>query len=301
MRTLHVVSLILFLTPCVAAQTDDAKKTVLPPPLQLLWPDGAPGAKGNDAADIPGVLVYLPAQDKATGAAIVVCPGGGYGGLAMDHEGYQIAKWLNDHGIAAIVLKYRLGPKYHHPTQLGDAQRALRFTRAHAKEWHIDPDRVGILGFSAGGHLAATVGTHFDRGQGEASDPIDKLSCRPDFMVLMYPVITLTGPYAHIGSRNNLLGKQPEAQLVENLSNDKQVTKDTPPTFLVHTTQDTGVPPENSVLFYLALTKNKVPAEMHIYEKGRHGLGLGPRDLPYASWSERCLAWMQSRGLMGKK
>jgi len=271
------------------------------PPLQAIWPDGAPGAKGKEAADVPGVMVYLPEKDKTNGAAIVICPGGGYGFLAMDHEGDQIAKWLNNNGIAGIVVKYRLGPKYHHPTQLHDAQRALRFTRSHAKKWGIDPTRVGILGFSAGGHLASTAGTHYDRGQADSKDPIDQLSCRPDFMILMYPVITLTAPYGHMGSRNNLLGQNPDPQLVESLCNEKQVTKDTPPTFLVHTTEDTGVPPENSLLFYMALNKNKVPAEMHVYEKGQHGLGLGPRDLPYSTWSDRCIAWMRTRGLLGKK
>jgi acetyl esterase/lipase len=296
-----VSSLAFLLASFTALQAQDGKKEPGKPPLEPLWPDGAPGAKGNAATDIPAVMVYLPAKDKANGAAIVICPGGGYGGLAIDHEGYQIANWLNDHGIAGIILKYRLGPKYHHPSQLHDAQRAIRYTRAHAKEWGIDPGRVGILGFSAGGHLASTAGTHFDRSQPDAKDAIDRLSCRPDFMVLMYPVITLTGPYAHGGSRNNLLGQKPDPQLVESLCNDKQVTADTPPTFLVHTSQDTGVPPENSVLFYLALSKHKVPAELHIYEKGKHGLGLGPRELPYASWSERCIAWMQSRNLLSKR
>lgn len=297
MRLLFGLSIAMaFAATAQAQDKKDAKPALVP-----LWPDGAPGAKGKDAGDIPGVLVYLPAKDKANGAAIVVCPGGGYGGLAMDHEGYQIASWLNSHGIAGIIVKYRLGPKYHHPTQLGDAQRAVRYARAHAKEWGIDPGRVGILGFSAGGHLASTVGTHFDKGKADATDPIDRESSRPDFMVLMYPVITLTGPFAHNGSRINLLGKDADPQLVSSLCNEKMVTKDTPPTFLVHTTEDTAVPPENSVLFYLALTKNKVPAEMHIFEKGRHGLGLGPRDLPYSAWPERCLTWLESRGILGKK
>jgi acetyl esterase/lipase len=283
----------VFLASSAAVCAGDAK-----PMPQPLWPDGAPGAKGKEQADIPAVMVYLPPKDKANGAAVIVFPGGGYGALAMDHEGHQIGTWLNSHGIAGIVTRYRLGPKYHHPIELGDAQRAIRYTRAHAKEWGIDPGRVGILGFSAGGHLASTAGTHYDRGQTDAADPIDRMSCRPDFMVLMYPVISLAGPYSHGGSRTNLLGKNPDPSLVENLSNDKQVTKDTPPTFLVHTSEDNGVPPQNSVLFYLALAKNHVPAELHIYEKGRHGLGLGPRELPYASWPDRCIAWLQSRGLL---
>lgn len=272
-------------------------------PFTPLWKGDAPGAKGKDTADIPGVYVY-PAK-KPNGAAIVVCPGGGYGGHAMDHEGVQIADWLNGHGITAVVLKYRLGAKYNHPIPLTDAQRAIRYVRSRADELKVDSKRVGILGFSAGGHLASTVGTHLNAVNIDAREPIDVQSSRPDFMVLMYPVITLTGPAAHVGSRNNLLGKNPDAKLVDSLCNDKMVTKDTPPTFLVHTTGDTGVPPENSVLFYLALTKNKVPAEMHIYEKGRHGLGLalkdGDRDLPYASWPDRCIAWMKGRGFLDAK
>lgn len=266
-----------------------------------LWPGDAPGAKGKEPADVPGHILYQAPPSQANGAAIVVCPGGGYGGLAMDHEGHQIARWLNANGITALIVKYRLGPRYHHPAPLQDTQRAVRTTRFHAKAWGVDPERVGILGFSAGGHLASTVGTHFDKADPDAADPIDRQSNRPDFMVLMYPVITLDGPFAHVGSRNNLLGKNPDPKLVDSLCNDKMVTPQTPPTFLVHTSEDTAVPPQNSVLFYLALKKNKVPAELHIFEKGRHGLGLGPKDLPYASWPDRCLAWLQSRGLLERK
>ncbi len=272
-------------------------------PFTQLWPGAAPNAKGGEPADNPGIYIY-PAK-KPNGAAVVICPGGGYQNLAMDHEGVQVADWLNGHGVTAVVLQYRLAPKYNHPIPLTDAQRALRYVRANAEKLHVDVKRVGILGFSAGGHLASTAGTHYDLGSKDASDPVDRESCRPDFMVLMYPVITLTGPFAHNGSRNNLLGKNPDAKLVDSLCNDKQVTKDTPPTFLVHTTADSGVPPENSVLFYMALTKNKVPAEMHIYEKGRHGLGLalkdGERDLPFASWPDRCIAWMKGRGILDEK
>ena len=271
------------------------------PKAQPLWPDGAPGALGKAASDTPSVTVYLPPADKGNGAAVVICPGGGYGGLAMDHEGHQIARWLNSLGVAGIILQYRLGPRYHHPIEMNDAQRAIRFSRAHAKEWGIDPARVGILGFSAGGHLASTAGTHFDAGKVDAVDPIDRLSCRPDFLVLLYPVITLKGPYAHNGSRINLLGKDADDKLIESLCNDKQVTADTPPTFLVHTTEDSGVPPQNSILFYQALRKAKVPAELHIFEKGRHGLGLGPKDLPFSSWPRDCAAWMNEREILTKK
>jgi acetyl esterase/lipase len=257
-----------------------------------LWPDGAPGAQGKEFTDIPGVMVYLPPADKATGAAVVICPGGGYGGLAMDHEGHKVAEWLNTLGIAGVILKYRHAPKYRHPTPLNDAQRAIRFVRANAKEWKIDPNRVGILGFSAGGHLASTAGTHFDKGDPDAKDPIDRLSCRPDFLVLVYPVITLVGPKAHVGSRNNLLGKSPDAKLVESLCNDKQVTADTPPTFLTHTKEDKGVPPENSMMFHEACKKAGVETEIHLYEKGQHGLGLGPKNLEFSEWPTRCSEWL---------
>jgi acetyl esterase/lipase len=279
----------------ISAQTQPAK-----PDFQPLWPKEAPVAKGTTPADIPGVYVYLPPADKANGTAVVICPGGGYVNVAMDHEGHQVAQWLNKHGVAAAVLKYRLGPRYNHPVELGDAQRAIRYVRAHAKEWNIDPQRVGILGFSAGGHLASTAGTHFDPVWNDPNDAVDKQPARPDFMVLLYPVIRLDGPYAHVGSRINLLGKTPPPELVESLNNDKQVTAKTPPTFLAHTSADTGVPPQNSVEFYLALMKNKVPAELHIYEKGKHGLGLGG-ETAFASWTERCLAWMKGRGLLERK
>jgi acetyl esterase/lipase len=271
------------------------------PKKYALWPDGAPGAVGKKPEDTPGVTVYLPPDDKANGAAVVICPGGGYGFLAMDHEGHQVARWLNSLGVAGVILQYRIAPRYHHPAPLQDAQRALRFTRAHAKEWGIDPHRVGILGFSAGGHLASTAATHFDDGRADATDPIDRQGCRPDFAVLVYPVITLEGPYAHVGSRNNLLGKHAkDEKLIDYLSNEKQVTARTPPTFLAHTSEDTGVPPENSVLFYLALHNAGVPAELHVFQKGQHGLGLGPRQLPFSRWPGLCAAWMRQRQILGK-
>jgi acetyl esterase/lipase len=271
-----------------AAWAGDAKQ----PALQPLRPD---------LTDGPGVYVYLPLANKANGAAVVICPGGGYGGLAMSYEGHDVARWLNTLGVAGIVLKYRHAPKYRHPIPLEDAQRSLRFVRAHAKEWKLDPNRVGILGFSAGGHLAATAGTHFDYGIKSPSDPIDAESCRPDFMILVYPVITMTDPYTHGGSRRNLLGEKPDPKLVASLSNEKQVAKNTPPTFLAHTSEDSAVPPQNSLMFYEALVKNKVPAELHIYEKGRHGLGMNQEPkLPFSSWTTRCAAWMDGRGILAK-
>ncbi len=269
------------------------------PAVELLWPDGAPGARGTEDADKPTLTVCLPPDDKATGAAVVICPGGGYGGLAMDHEGQQVAAWLNARGIAGFILKYRhRGTGYRHPAPLQDAQRAIRLVRTRADTWHIDPRRVGILGFSAGGHLASTAGTHFDDGDPDAADPVDRAGCRPDFMILIYPVISFTEPYTHQGSRKNLLGESPDPRLVESLSNERQVTPRTPPTFLVHTDEDGGVPAENSVSFFLALRKAKVPAELHIYAKGPHGFGLGKPGDPVATWPARCEDWLRVRGIL---
>jgi acetyl esterase/lipase len=272
--------------------------------IELLWPTGAPGARGTEDGDKPTLTIYLPPNEKATGTAVVICPGGGYGHLAMDHEGHQVARWLNSFGVAGFILKYRhrnSGAGYGHPAPLQDAQRAVSMVRSRAEQWNIDPNRIGILGFSAGGHLASTAGTHFHKGSTDAKDPIDRVSCRPDFMVLIYPVISLLEWCAHSGSRRNLLGENPDEKLVENLSNEKQVTSETPPTFLVHTDEDNGVPAENSIYFYLALRKAKVPAEMHIYRKGRHGFGLGQKHGPVSSWPLRCADWMRGLGLLNKK
>ncbi len=219
--------------------------------------------------------------------------------LAMNHEGHQIARWLNSFGVSAYLVTYRLGKDgYRHPVPMHDGQRALRTVRANAAEWQIDPDRIGVLGFSAGGHLASTLGTHFDAGNAKASDPTDRVSSRPDFMVLLYPVISFTEDYQHAGSRKMLLGEAADPALVASLSNETQVKADTPPTFLVHTSEDTSVPPQNSIHFYLALLEKGIPAELHIYEKGRHGLGLGSRGSAFSSWPERCEEWMEERGLL---
>lgn len=274
------------------------------PAVELLWDDGAPGAKGDADGDKPSLTIYLPDKDKATGAAIVICPGGGYGHLAMDHEGHQVAKWLNSFGAAGFILKYRhsrSGAGYGHPAPLTDAQRAISTVRYRAKEFGVDPERIGILGFSAGGHLASTAATHFHTGRTDTKDKIDQVSCRPDFAVLIYPVVSFTEWFTHKGSRRNLLGDNPGDELMKKFSNELQVTPQTPPCFLIHTYGDTGVPAENSIYFYLALRKAKVPAEMHIYEKGRHGFGLGA-DIPgTSSWPKRCQEWMTARGLLGKK
>jgi acetyl esterase/lipase len=282
--------------------------TVLPvqtasngPQPQPLWPKGAPGALGAADEDIPTLTAYLPPAAEATGTAVIVAPGGGYVHLSMDKEGEQIAHWLNSIGVAAFVLKYRLGPRYHHPIELGDAQRAIRTVRSRAAELGLDVSHIGMMGFSAGGHLTATAGTHFDAGNPSAPDPIDRASSRPDFLVLCYPVITFEEPYLHRGSRQYLLGDNPDPKLVRDLSNELQVTAQTPPTFLFHTTTDTVVPVENSVLFYLALRKAGVPAEMHIYERGPHGVGLAPTDEILASWPARLADWLRVRGLLRGK
>jgi len=270
------------------------------PQTIVLWPEGAPGAVGNEDADRPTLTVYLPPADRAVPTGVVVCPGGGYAKLAMDHEGRQVAEWLNSLGVAAFVLKYRLGPRYRHPAPLEDAKRALRLVRSRAGEFRIAPDRIGVWGFSAGGHLASTLATHFDAGNPAAADPVERVSCRPDFAILAYPVISFASEYAHKGSRRNLLGDNPDPALVENLSNEKQVTAQTPPTFLFHTNEDQGVPAENSVLFYLALRRAGVPAELHIYERGRHGVGLAPDDPVLSSWPQRLADWLRVRGLLGR-
>jgi acetyl esterase/lipase len=267
---------------------------------ELLWPKGAPGAVGKEDRDRPTLTASLPAADKANGTAVVVCPGGGYGGLAMGHEGRDIAKWLTDRGVAAFVLKYRHAPRYRHPAPLQDAQRAVRTVRARAREWGVNPGRVGIWGFSAGGHLASTAATKFDDGKADAADPVERVSCRPDFAILCYPVITLKKPYAHLGSRRNLLGDKPDDKLVESLCNEKQVTDKTPPAFLFHTREDKAVPVQNSELFAEACRKHKVPVELVLYDKGPHGVGLAPRDPVLSAWPGKLEAWLKGRGLLGK-
>ena len=272
------------------------------PKTELLWPHGAPGAKGDRPQDKPTLTISLPDTDKANGAAVIVCPGGGYGALAVDHEGRQIAEWFNARGVAAFILEYRHhGRGYQHPAPLDDAQRAIRTVRARAAEWKVNPARIGIMGFSAGGHLASTAGTHFDHGNPSAEDPIAKASCRPDFLILCYAVIAFDEPYTHGGSQRNLLGKNPPAELVRSLSNEKQVTKETPPTFLFHTDEDAGVPSENSIYFYLALRKAGVPAELHIFRPGQHGLGLAPHTPGTSEWPTCLEGWLKSQGWLRKK
>lgn len=269
------------------------------PKVELLWPEGAPGAKGDADNDKPKLRVYLPDAQTSNGTGIVVCPGGGYVALAMGHEGTEIARWLNSLGIAAFICEYRhRGKGYGHPAPLQDAQRAIRMVRAGAPKYRVDPNRVGILGFSAGGHLASTAATHFDAGFTAAKDPIEQVSCRPDFAILCYPVIALGESYTHRGAQQSLLGADADADLVREFSNEKQVTSETPPTFLFHTNGDNGVLPENSVAFYLALRKANVPAELHIYERGGHGVGLARTTPGTSDWSQRCAQWLRGRRLL---
>jgi acetyl esterase/lipase len=297
-----------FLALIVLASVVTAAEAPKPFPL---WPEGAPGALGketgneNSAGDVPTLTVYQADRDKANGASIVICPGGGYGFLATEHEGKEVAEWARSLGMTAFVLKYRLGPRYHHPRMLEDAQRSIRTVRSRASEWQLDPNRVAIIGFSAGGHLASTAATHFDPGKSDSADPIERQSCRPDLAILVYPVIALATPYGHSGSLKNLLGDSPSKEQVTDLSNEQQVTKDTPPTFLAHTNADSGVPAENSLLFALALRKVKVPVELHLFEKGQHGLGLGTGwagriapDEAFQAWPKLCATWLKGRGFL---
>lgn len=254
-----------------------------------LWTEAAPGAQGSGDEDIPALMAY-PAEEKGRGA-VIVCPGGAYG-MRADHEGEPIALWLNSIGIAAFVLRYRVAP-YQYPCALKDVQRAVRYVRHFASDYGINGSKIGVLGFSAGGHLTTTIGTHYDSGNPDAEDPIDRESCRPEAIIPCYPVVTLKPPFTHEGSRMNLLGVESDPVMVDALSNESQVTPDTPPTFLWHTADDEAVPVENAILFASALSKNKVPFELHVYEKGRHGLGLAEEDPHVATWTSLCGTWLE--------
>jgi acetyl esterase/lipase len=302
-RVLQLIVVVCLVTPLgVYSQNSGAKSASWERGQEVqtfpLWENGAPGPLGHEQLDIP-TLTYYPALGGLP-TAVIVAPGGGYSGLAMNHEGRQVANWLNAAGITAFVLKYRLGPRYHHPIELGDAQRAIRLVRAHAAEYALKPDRIGMMGFSAGGHLTSTAETHFDRGDSSVADPIDRASSRPDFAILGYPVISFTAPYSHSGSARALLGDSPDPKLLEDLSNENRVTSETPPTFLFSTSEDTGVPPENSVAFYLALHKAHVPAELHIFQKGPHGVGLDLGDPALGEWPKLLIDWLRGLGLLEK-
>jgi acetyl esterase/lipase len=263
-------------------------------PVVMLWPDGAPNAVGDEDLDKPRLTVFEP--ETPTGTAVIVLPGGGYSKLAMGHEGMEVVAWLNEHGITAFLLQYRHGPRYLHPAPLEDAKRAMAIVRSRAAEWRIDPNQIGMLGFSAGGHLAASAAIYADK-----RDPIERVHTKPDFLLLVYPMISLIRPNAHRGTLVNLLGETPELADREALSLDLHVDEKTPPSFLVHTTVDRSVSAENSVLFYLALLHHGVPAELHIYEHGKHGRGLGKPELAYSTWPELCLRWLRARGVLPEK
>lgn len=271
-----------------------------PDRLLLLWPEGAPGAVGDEEADRPLISLHLPDPEKANGTAVIVCPGGGYVGLAEDYEGIDCAEWLRSMGVAAFVLRYRVSPRYRHPAPLQDIQRAIRTVRSRSAEWGVDPNRIGIWGYSAGGHLCATAGTHFDDGNPDDADPIERPGCRPSFLILGYPLITFLPPYTHPGCIENLLGENQDESLIQSLSNETMVTPETPPTFIFQTDSDECVQPENSVLFYLALRKAGVPAELHIYERGPHGVGMAPDDPILSEWPKQLRLWLWGRGLLGE-
>ena len=273
----------------------------------VLWEPGqVPLATSEGKIDKPQMTLYK--AEMPNGAAVVICPGGGYSGLAMDHEGTQVAEYFNKLGVHAFVLEYRIakgerkGPLGHAP--MLDVNRAIRTVRSKSKDLGIDSKKVGLMGFSAGGHLASTGGTHFDDGLlKDRTDDIDKVGCRPDFLILCYPVITMETGVTHGGSRLNLLGKEPDAKDVEYFSNEKRVTKETPPTFIFHTDEDTAVLPENAIRFYSALKKAKVPAELHIYEKGPHGVGINPKTKSDGTnaWKDRLCDWLKGRGVLEQK
>ena len=250
----------------------------------------------------PELTVYLPEEGNGTG--VIICPGGGYTILAWDWEGTKMAEWFNSFGVAAFVLQYRLpfweSEDCRDQVALMDAQRAMRLVRSKAGKWNLDPERIGVMGFSAGGHLASTLSTHYDTGDLNAENPIEQLSCRPDFSILMYPVITMDPAYAHMGSRKNLIGKRPPEKKQSYYSNEAQVTKDTPPAILIHANDDQGVVPENSIKYYLALREHGVPAALHIFETGGHGFSMAEGLGAVAMWPDACKAWMKGRELLPK-
>jgi acetyl esterase/lipase len=304
LKTLVFVVSLSTLVPAAVAADD--------PQTYPLWPEGIAASHTGDenhAGDIPTITVHMPPKDKATGASIVICPGGGYEFLATEHEGKEVAEWLNSLGVAGVVLKYRHAPKYRHPAPLDDARRAIRMVRWKSKEWGLDPDRVGVMGFSAGGHLASTLATHFREAHPLPGDEINGFSERPDVAILIYPVITLAAEYNKKDTGQNLLGPAAmPAQLAE-LSTETKVTEKTPPTFLAHTLADADVPMENSLAFATALRKNEVPFELHVFEKGTHGLGLGrgtkrfgiAPEPTFEAWPPLCATWLKSRGFLDKR
>lgn len=296
--TSRILIVLLFLTLC--AVTANSQQSASP-----LWPQGeAPYFNAEIDSGRPKLIGYPADEEDRNGTAVVICPGGGYGGLAADHEGHQIAQFFNDLGVSAFVLHYRLGGKgYHYPAQLADVQRALRTVRHQAagSDAGIDPERIGVIGFSAGGHLASMAATLFDRTAypADAADPIDRLSARPDFAVLCYPVISMRDGITHDGSRKNLSGDEDpddQSSKILSLSSELNVPSDAPPTFLFHTSEDSVVPAANPILFYQALLKNHIPAELHIYQRGPHGVGLFRGDPATGTWSAHLVTWLRDNG-----
>ncbi len=271
-----------------------AGKNPIPSSTIPLWEPDSPHAPHHTEAMPPHLVPFLVENARS---AVVVCPGGGYARRA-DHEGDPIAHWLNSLGISALVLHYRVAP-HKHPEPLSDAQRALRLVRHHSTEWGIEPNRIGILGFSAGGHLAATLSTHWDGGDMTSRDPVNSASCRPDFAILCYPVISMSAPYAHSGSRKNLLGDAPTPDDLHHLSNETQVTSETPPTFIWHTADDAGVPVEHSLDYARALRQSGVPVSLHVFPHGRHGLGLALDNPEAGQWTGLCASWLKAQGFVG--
>jgi acetyl esterase/lipase len=272
-----------------------------------LWPEGVPGAR-NIGPEVrkdgyvsnvsePSLTLVPAAVDRPNGTAVIIAPGGGYVRMANAREGEQYANWLSTLGVTSFILHYR-AQEFGHPAPLQDVLRAVRLVRSRAAEFHIDPSRIGVMGSSAGGHLAASAGTLFNHAIGRTGAALDATSARPDFLILMYPVITLDGPAAHMGSRKSLLGSSPAPELVQLMSVEKQVTPNTPPTLLIHTQADQAVPVENSILFYQALTRNKVPTEMYLFEQGSHGMGMRDNLGTASAWPKRAEEWLRARGLL---
>lgn len=287
----YVAMLLLAVVSCTGTE----------PESRRLWQTPAPGAQGNSPDDIPTLLFYpAPGSDKTKPTmSVLICPGGGYGTLAMDHEGHQIARWYNELGASAFILNYRhRGKGYGHPAPLVDAQRAMRLIRANAEAWNVDPHRIGVMGFSAGGHLASSLATKFDEGKPDADDPVERASCRPDFAILCYPVIAFGESFSHAGSQRNLLGDHPEPALVREMSTEKQVPPNAPPTFLFHTQEDQVVVVDNSMVFFSALRAQGVSAALHIYPQGPHGVGLARGIAGTEHWPDACVDWLRTLGML---
>ncbi|HTO04932.1 MAG TPA: alpha/beta hydrolase [Opitutus sp.] len=300
---MKIVSIFLMLAFLSATSTASVSPAVI-----QLWPEGVPNAKpglGDEKftdgrisnVSVPTLTVYGPAVDRPNGSAVIICPGGGYGLLSNEREGVQYANWLSTLGVTSFVLKNRLA-EFGHPAPLQDVLRAVRVVRSRAAEFKINPDRIGVMGSSAGGHLAASAGTLFAHADGKTGAPLDSVKARPDFLILMYPVITMKDPSAHAGSRENLLGKKPTPELLRLMSVEDQVTSDTPPTLLIHTQEDKAVPIENSIVFFQALTRAGVPAEMYLFERGSHGMGMRDGLGTASNWHKRAEEWLHARGLL---